>query len=438
MALSRIGPYQLLHPLAAGGEGRLFLAQDTRLARQVVLKIKPLSTSLPDRDRAIAEARALATFSDPQIVQLYDVIELDDELALVMEYVDGPDLASLSEHVRLPLAAVLALTHDLCSAITAAHERGLRHGDIKAANVLITRSGRLKLADFGMSNGVGGSSSSLSPEQRAGQRATIRSDLFALGCLIHQLLLGAVPDAVMRGTESTLHIDPAGRLPVDLKELIASLLQGNPESRPESALELRVMLLSLCRRYPSGQQGLVQAVEMAEGRADGSRPARMPSAVLPSQFKKARDLFPNSFGRTSAASWITWALIPLMSIAGLFVYTAKPAMSVTPARLAIQIAPLQWRGPKPDSAALLEAAMHSAVLRNAAFVAGKAPEQPSASLSLSVHCNTYSCVSQIQLDSIEQRLADSCAILPDASPARWESCFEQALAQFAAQRDVRP
>ncbi|MEE4661720.1 MAG: protein kinase, partial [Halieaceae bacterium] len=103
MPLSRIGPYRLLRLVKSGGEGDVYVAEDTRLARRVAVKLKPLQGDAAARSRAVEEARALAAFSDPQIVHVHDVIAHGEQLAIIMEYVEGEDLETLSRDQRLSL-----------------------------------------------------------------------------------------------------------------------------------------------------------------------------------------------------------------------------------------------------------------------------------------------------------------------------------------------
>ena len=174
MPFTELGPYRVLRLLKAGGEGAVYAAEDRRLGRRVAIKLRPLPDGLEARRAVIAEAEVLATLSHPHIVQLYDVVETDGAVALVMEYVDGSDLEELIASTRLDLESVLQLALDLCSALASAHGKGVIHGDLKPANVLVDITGRIKLTDFGVAfrqhdqPAAGGTLSILSPERRAG------------------------------------------------------------------------------------------------------------------------------------------------------------------------------------------------------------------------------------------------------------------------------
>src|SRR5512147_1411715 len=149
---TRLGTYQITGPLGAGGMGEVYRARDTRLGRDVALKVLPADVaSNPDRlARFEREARTVAGLNHPNIVVLYSIEEADGIRFLTMELVEGRDLTSLVSAGGLPLGRVLDVAIGLSDALVAAHEKGVVHRDLKPANVMLTRDGRVKVLDFGL------------------------------------------------------------------------------------------------------------------------------------------------------------------------------------------------------------------------------------------------------------------------------------------------
>ena len=271
---TRVGPYRILRLINRGGQGRVYLGYDKRLHRRVAIKIHALPRERAARKRLRHEAQLVASIQSPKVVQIHDVIESREHLAMVMEYVPGCDLEEFLREVRPSLASVLAIGADVAGALAAARQQGIVHGDLKAANVLIADTGRVKITDFGIARrGIsrgdaaamavsGGSLSALSPEQYLGQPLDVRSDLFALGCLLYRMLGGEHP--FMRGgqldTRLLLAADrqpwrerleqEAGELPAELLDLVVSLLQRDPADRPANTHQVRQRLRRVSRDIP--------------------------------------------------------------------------------------------------------------------------------------------------------------------------------------------
>jgi serine/threonine protein kinase len=148
---SRLGPYDILSPLGAGGFGEVYKARDTRLDRTVAIKILPdtLATDPQFRERFDREARAISQLTHPHICTLYDVGEQQGTAYLVMEYLDGETLEQRLKKGALPLDQALKLAIEIADALSAAHRRGIVHRDLKPGNVMLTKSGA-KLLDFGL------------------------------------------------------------------------------------------------------------------------------------------------------------------------------------------------------------------------------------------------------------------------------------------------
>jgi serine/threonine-protein kinase len=149
---TRIGPYDILSAIGAGGMGEVYKARDTRLKRDVAIKVLPETfTTDPDRlARFQREAELLATLSHSNIAQIHGLEESGGTLALILELVDGPTLADRIVEDPIPLSEVLAIARQIAEALEAAHERGIVHRDLKPANIKITSSGTVKVLDFGL------------------------------------------------------------------------------------------------------------------------------------------------------------------------------------------------------------------------------------------------------------------------------------------------
>src|SRR5437660_9620180 len=160
MALSagtRLGPYEILAPLGAGGMGEVYRARDTKLNRDVALKILPAAfASDPDRmARFTREAQTLASLNHPNIAHIHGLEESDGVRALVMELVEGEDLAQRIARGALPLDEVLPIAKQIAEALEAAHEQGIIHRDLKPANIKVRPDGTVKVLDFGLAKALG-------------------------------------------------------------------------------------------------------------------------------------------------------------------------------------------------------------------------------------------------------------------------------------------
>src|SRR5512138_3513334 len=158
---SRIGPYEVLSPLGAGGMGEVFLARDPRLGREVAIKALPDAFAHdPERlARFEREARTLASLKHPSIAAIYGLEEADGHRYLVLEYVPGPTLADRLAQGALPLDETLDVCAQIAAGVEAAHESGVVHRDLKPANVKLTPAGEVKVLDFGLAKSGAGSAS---------------------------------------------------------------------------------------------------------------------------------------------------------------------------------------------------------------------------------------------------------------------------------------
>jgi serine/threonine-protein kinase len=264
-----IGPYRLLRLLGRGGMGEVFLAEDTRLRRQVAIKsLAPkLSESPHFATHLLREARAVARLNHPNIAQVYDVISTGDRMNIVMEHVEGE---TLSERIRrgspVPENEAAALGAQIAAALDHAHAHGILHCDLKPGNVFVTNDGTIKVVDFGLArvldadpdetdHGVGatptllelraGTPAYMSPEQRLGRQVDQRTDIYSLGLILHELCSGKLPSAsVLDGDETRTTAEPRVDASIGdpLRAIIEQTVSLAPHQRYESAATLRRVL----------------------------------------------------------------------------------------------------------------------------------------------------------------------------------------------------
>lgn len=274
---SKLGPYEILAPVGAGGMGEVYRARDARLGREVAIKILPEGLAQhPDRLRRFEqEARVVATLNHPNILAIHDIGAEEGTPYLVTELLDGEPLREKMKAGALSLRRALEYALGIAHGLAAAHEKGIVHRDLKPENVFVTRDGRVKILDFGlaklartesgaegalldsptMDQGttpgvVLGTVGYMSPEQVRGQAADHRSDLFALGAMLYEMLAGA--RAFHRETSAEtmtaiLRDDPpefaeGHRVPPGLERIVRRCLEKTPELRFQSARDLAFAL----------------------------------------------------------------------------------------------------------------------------------------------------------------------------------------------------
>ncbi|WP_020385696.1 serine/threonine-protein kinase [Kribbella catacumbae] len=249
------GRYRLLAPLGHGGAGEVWRGEDTVLARPVAVKLlrRLEGDPMDAAERFRTEARAAARLTHPNVVATYDVGTANGQVFLVMELVDGPDLAQLLRSKGLPPERFVAdIALQGARALDAAHAAGIVHRDVKPGNLLLAPDGTLKITDFGIAQATGmdgatgpvllGTAGYVSPEQVRGERATPASDWYALGCVLYELLEGTTPFVgtdVMDVMRQHLDTTPPPVRRTDaapgLADLVMALLAKNPAARPSSA-----------------------------------------------------------------------------------------------------------------------------------------------------------------------------------------------------------
>ena len=261
----RLGPYEIVAPLGAGGMGEVYRARDTRLGRDVALKILPaeVANDSTRRQRFELEARAVAALSHPNIVAVYDV----GEGYMVSELVDGGTLRG----AKMGLRKTLDVAAQIAGGLAAAHEAGIVHRDLKPDNILLTRDGRAKVLDFGLAKmsaphshaaaatetvtvrtepgTVMGTVGYMSPEQVRGENLDHRSDIFNLGLILHELLSGKRTfhsDTSVETLTAILKQDAPElpeTVPVWVRQIVVRCLEKQPANRFQSAKDLAFALL---------------------------------------------------------------------------------------------------------------------------------------------------------------------------------------------------
>ena len=279
---TRLGPYEIVAAVGAGGMGEVYKAKDTRLDRLVAVKILRLDAadSGATRERFEREARAISSFSHPHVCSLFDVGNADGTEYIVMELLAGETLGARIAKGPLPIAQLLLYGRQMAMALAAAHRQGIVHRDLKPNNVMLTSSG-VKLLDFGLakSSAAGASADDgetaasltapgswlgtapyMAPEQIEGRPADSRSDIFALGAVLYEMATGRrafVGDTTAGIASSILRVDPPPpstirpELPAQFDRLVRECLAKDPDVRRQSAHDVGLQLAAIGEASPS-------------------------------------------------------------------------------------------------------------------------------------------------------------------------------------------
>jgi Tol biopolymer transport system component len=337
--------YRILRSLGAGGMGEVYLAEDTKLGRQVALKVLASETaSDPDRRaRFEREARAIAALNHPGIVTIHSVEEDQGVLFITMELVDGQTLAQIIPTTGMPLNDLLKVAIPLADAVGTAHQRGITHRDLKPANVMIGRDGRVKVLDFGLAKQhaqdsvqdetalqptahataegkILGTVAYMSPEQAQGKPLDHRSDIFSIGIVLFEMATGQRPfkgdsnvsvlSSVLRDVPPLVS-DVKPDLPRELARIIKHCLVKDPEERYQTAKDLRNDLKALKEDSDSGELGSKSASNVTPASAVSGLVTPVAAAVAPrssSRWIWAAVAGVVLLGGASAAAW--WASAP--------------------------------------------------------------------------------------------------------------------------------
>jgi Tol biopolymer transport system component len=331
MAGTSLGGYQLRTLLGAGGMGEVYQAHDSKLARDVAIKILPAAfTSHPDRlARFEREARMLAALNHPNICAIYGFEEANGVRFLILELVEGETLAdtlaerssALAKDAALPVDRALSIARQITDALEVAHDKGIVHRDLKPANIKITPDGSVKVLDFGLAKDVGGNGSSpdlthapdvtssqprqgaiigtaayMSPEQARGLPVDTRTDIWAFGCVLYEMLTGRVTfagDTVSDSIAKILEREPdwsalPASTPASIRRLLLRCLTKDPKKRLRDIGDVRLEIDAADEVLP-GVAGTVMPLARAEGRARWASwiaVAALGAAVVASQARR--------------------------------------------------------------------------------------------------------------------------------------------------------
>jgi Tol biopolymer transport system component len=347
---TRLGPYEIVAPIGAGGMGEVYRARDTRLGRDVAIKVLPqhLSDQPEVRARFEREAKMVSSLNHPHVCVLYDVGREGDTDYLVMELIEGDSLAARLRKGPLPAAELLRTGTQIADALDRAHRAGVIHRDLKPGNVMLTRSGA-KLMDFGLSRATGltggapgasaltqsptiaqaltaegtlvGTFQYMSPEQLEGREADARSDIWALGCVLYEMATGrrafegrsqaSLIASILEREPAPIGEVPSGSTmstfggpPHGLERLIRNCLAKDPEDRIQTAHDVKLQL-----------QGIAESVGVS-GTSVASAP--IPGAITPAR---------------SPVAWLPWGIAAagLLAAIGVYAWLQPRATARTPA-----------------------------------------------------------------------------------------------------------
>jgi serine/threonine protein kinase len=293
---TRLGPYEVLSRIGAGGMGEVYRARDTRLGREVAIKVLP-ADRISDADRRrrfVQEAQAASALNHPHIITIYEIESADGNDFIVMEYVRGKSLDALIPRQGMRLNEALRISIAVADALIAAHARGIIHRDLKPANVIVGTDGTVKVLDFGLAKLIGdadapeedsptitshalvsapgtiaGTAAYMAPEQATGGIVDVRTDIFSFGALLYEMvtgqrafagtstvdtLSGVVRAQPKRPTEITTGIPP------DLEKVILRCLRKEPDRRFQHIDDVKVALQEVKEESESGVRASASVV----------------------------------------------------------------------------------------------------------------------------------------------------------------------------------
>ena len=263
--------YKILAKLGEGGMGVVYKAEDTKLKREVAIKFLPrqIVASDEERQRFKIEAQAAAALNHPNIATIHAIEEVDDEMFIVMEYIEGQELREIVGATG-PVAPTEAINYatQIASGLQAAHEKDVTHRDIKSANIMITDKGQVKIMDFGLAKVRGGgqftkvgttlgTAAYMSPEQAQGVATDHRTDIWAFGVVLYEMFTGRMPfpgDYEQAVIYAILNEEPefSEQIPANLQLLLPKALAKDPQERYQNVGEVLADLERFDRAQTSG------------------------------------------------------------------------------------------------------------------------------------------------------------------------------------------
>jgi len=355
-----LGSYQVLEKLGEGGMGEVYKARDTQLRRDVALKVLPAEVATdPGRlARFQREAELLAALNHPHVAQIHGIVEADATRALVMELVEGETLAARVARGPVPLAETLRLARQVAEALEYAHERGIIHRDLKPANIMLTPAGAVKVLDFGLAKSavlpdgedaseqttltrgptiagtVMGTASYMSPEQARGETVDQRTDVWAFGCVLYEMLAGR---RVFPGRTAT--------------DVLASVIKDEPgwDALPSPTPPIVRGLIQRCLEKDAGQRLADMAAvsgALAECVSGANWPGTTPATSTPASLRAER-----AAGRRRGTQVAVVALIVArVALAAGGIWHLVSGGSAGPSIRSIAVLPLANVSGNPDDA----------------------------------------------------------------------------------------
>ncbi len=318
----KLGAYTIVSPLGSGGMGEVYRARDATLGREVAIKVLPtIFTADPERlARFEREARVLASLNHPNIATIHGVEHVDGLHALILEVVEGQTLEARIVQTGgpkgppLPLPEALAIARQIAEALEAAHEKGIVHRDLKPANIKVRPDGVVKVLDFGLAKAVGsdapgadlshsrtvtvgrtgegvvlGTAAYMSPEQARGKPVDKRTDIWAFGCVLYEMLTGRAPfagDTVSDTIAATLEREPSWQAlppatPEKVQGLLRRCLQKDPQHRLRDIGDARLDIDDAIAAQSTAGTGAVAGRRVAGACGSGSRHRRGRVVAVP-------------------------------------------------------------------------------------------------------------------------------------------------------------
>jgi pentatricopeptide repeat protein len=371
MVGTTISHYRVLEKVGAGGMGVVYKAQDTRLGRFVALKFLPedFAHAPQVRDRFRREAQAASALNHPNICTVYDIGEVDGQVFMAMEFLDGTTLKDLVVATQLELDRLLHITTQVLDGLEAAHAQGIIHRDIKPANIFVTVHGRIKILDFGVAKITAsraalpadweetlalegpqyattggwalGTMPYMSPEQALGKGMDARSDLFSFGVTLYEMATGQMP--FQGDTTGVLFLAivqqtpvPATALnetlPAELQRIIDKCLEKEPDFRYQHASEVRTDLKALTDHLQSSKLPVPAARDSSRSQAPSE--AQLPPLAAASS--PARQSLRTIDAKSSASAGRTWnlwtalaALVVAVAVSGILYWQSHKKVVLT-------------------------------------------------------------------------------------------------------------
>jgi hypothetical protein len=333
---TRLGPYEVLSPLGAGGMGEVYRARDSKLGRNVALKVLPaaFARDAESMARFEREAKVLASLNHSNIASIYGLEDSGASHALVMELVEGPTLADRLKSGPIPIDEALLIARQICEALEYAHERGIVHRDLKPANVKLTNDDEVKVLDFGLAKAVEGGAASddistsptlgqlatqagipmgtpayMSPEQARGKAVDRRADIWAFGCFLYEMLTGKMTfrgETITDTLAAVIREEPKwealpAATPIKVRALLQRCLQKDPKQRLRDIGEARIALDEVLTGAPDSSSAIRKEP------AASIEPIR-PRKPVPDDVARG--------GGSGAAKWVAGVAVVLLLLAG--------------------------------------------------------------------------------------------------------------------------